>query len=88
MSLIQGFIEGQAKKFLSELRVKLDKWLTENDLDGDGLKDKEQALADFDRISAGVRAAINLAGLLAAYWSKFGPKQLAEAPDDQESQTV
>ncbi len=76
--MFDKFLESQAKRFVSDSRTKFDDFLTNNDVDNNGEKDRQQLLADFDQFTDGVQDCIksgaSMAKLLAAYYNKFGPK--------------
>ena len=54
MGLIQTFIEAEAKRSIHQYRERFAEWLSSVDIDGDGVNDRQQILADFDRIRDGI----------------------------------
>lgn len=76
MSLIHKFIEAEAKRSFHGYRERFAEWLSAIDIDGDGVNDRQQILADFDRIRDGLIEVIDgLADLLqlaSLYQQKYG----------------
>jgi hypothetical protein len=77
--MFDKFLESQAKKMAADSRAKFEQFLTENDVDNNGEKDREQLLNDFDQFANGVQECIksgaSMAQLIAAYYNKFGPRE-------------
>lgn len=87
MNLIHKFIESEAQKAFHDYRDRFDKWLSTVDLDNNGETDKQQILADFDRIQNGalelLSGANDLLQLAAQYYDKYGkqpPDTAAKTP--------
>jgi hypothetical protein len=76
MNLVQKFVEHESLRVLSGYRKRFEEWLSTVDIDGNGQLDKEQILADFDKIQDGVMTAISgasdLARLAQEYRKKYG----------------
>jgi hypothetical protein len=76
MGLIQAFVEAEAKKSIHRYRERFAEWLTSVDIDGDGVNDRQQILADFDRIRDGIMEVIgglaDLQQLSYLYQQKYG----------------
>lgn len=76
MNLVQKFIESEAQKAFHNYRERLDEWLSTVDIDGNGETDKEQILADFDRIRDGLLDVVggltDLHRLARDYYEKYG----------------
>ena len=76
MGLIQTFIEGEAKRSIHQYRERFAEWLSAVDVDGNGVNDRQQILADFDRISDGISEIIgglaDLQQLSYLYQQKYG----------------
>jgi phosphoribosylformimino-5-aminoimidazole carboxamide ribonucleotide (ProFAR) isomerase len=76
MGLIQAFIEAEAKKSIHQYRERFAEWLSAVDIDGNGVNDRQQILADFDRISDGITEVIgglaDLQQLSYLYQQKYG----------------
>ncbi len=76
MGLIQTFIEGEAKRSIHQYRERFAEWLSAVDVDGNGVNDRQQILADFDRISNGIAEVIgglaDLQQLSYLYQQKYG----------------
>ncbi len=76
MGLIQTFIEAEAKKSINQYRERFAEWLTSIDIDGDGVNDRQQILADIDRIRDGIMEVIaglaDLQQLSSLYHQKYG----------------
>ena len=76
MGLIHAFIEAEAKKSIHQYREKFAEWLSSVDIDGDGVNDRQQILADFDRIRDGIMEVIgglaDLQQLSYLYQQKYG----------------
>ena len=76
MGLIHAFIEAEAKKSIHGYRERFAEWLSAVDIDGDGVNDRQQILADFDRIRDGIVEVIgglaDLQQLSYLYQQKYG----------------
>ena len=76
MGLIQTFIEGEAKRSIHQYRERFAEWLSAVDVDDNGVNDRQQILADFDRISNGISEVIgglaDLQQLSYLYQQKYG----------------
>jgi hypothetical protein len=76
MNLVQKFIESEAEKAFHGYREKLDTWLSTVDIDGNGETDKQQILADFDRIRDGLMDVVggltDLHRLARQYYDRYG----------------
>ena len=76
MGLIQAFIESEAKRSFHGYRERFAEWLSDVDIDGNGVNDRQQILADFDRISDGIAEVIgglaDLQQLSYLYQQKYG----------------
>ena len=76
MGLIHKFIESEAKRSFHGYRERFAEWLSDADIDGDGVNDREQILADFDRIRDGIMEVIaglaDLQQLSDLYQQKYG----------------
>ena len=76
MGLIHKFIESEAKRSFHGYRERFAEWLSSADLDGDGVNDREQILANFDRIRDGIMEVIgglaDLQQLISLYDQKYG----------------
>jgi hypothetical protein len=75
MGLIQAFVEAEAKKSIHGYRERFAEWLSSADLDGNGVNDRQQILADFDRIRDGILEVIgglaDLQQLISLYDQKY-----------------
>ena len=58
MGLIHEFIESEAKRSFHGYRERFAEWLSSVDIDGDGVNDRQQILADLDRIRDGIMEVI------------------------------
>jgi len=76
MGLIHKFIESEAKRSFHGYRERFAEWLSDVDIDGDGVNDRQQILADFDRIRDGIMEVIaglaDLQQLISLYDQKYG----------------
>ena len=76
MGLIHKFIESEAKRSFHGYRERFAEWLSDADIDGDGVNDRQQILADFDRIRDGILEVIgglsDLQQLSSLYQEKYG----------------
>ena len=76
MGLIHKFIESEAKRSIHGYRERFAEWLSSIDIDGDGVNDRQQILADFDRIRDGIMEVIgglaDLQQLSYLYQQKYG----------------
>ena len=76
MGLIHAFIEAEARKSINQYRAKFAEWLASVDIDGDGVNDRQQILADIDRIRDGIMEVIgglaDLQQLSSLYHQKYG----------------
>lgn len=76
MGLIHAFIEAETKKSINQYRERFAEWLASVDIDGDGVNDRQQMLADFDRIRDGIIDVISgladLQQLSSLYQQKYG----------------
>jgi len=76
MGLIHAFIEAETKKSINQYREKFAEWLASVDVDGDGVNDRQQILADIDRIRDGIMEIIHgladLQQLSSRYQQKYG----------------
>ncbi|NJD57238.1 MAG: hypothetical protein FIA94_12675 [Nitrospirae bacterium] len=75
-NLIHAFIEVEAKKSLHRYRERFAEWLSSVDIDENGVNDREQILANFDRIRNGIMEVIgglaDLEQLSYLYHQKYG----------------
>ena len=76
MGLIHKFIESEAKRSIHGYRERFAEWLSSIDIDGDGVNDRQQILADFDRVRDGIMEVIgglaDLQQLSHLYQQKYG----------------
>ena len=76
MNLVQKFVESEAQRVFHDYRKRFDEWLDEVDIDGNGQTDKQQILADFDRMRDGamdiIAGASDLSRLAREYYTKYG----------------
>jgi hypothetical protein len=76
--MFDKFLEMQAKRFISDSRDKFEEFLTSNDLDNNGEKDRQQLLDDFDQFAKGIHECVlsgsSIFNLVAAYYNKYGPQ--------------
>jgi len=83
MGLIQAFIEAEAKKSFHGYREKFAEWLSDADIDGDGVNDRQQILADFDRIRDGIMEVIGGLADLQQLTSLYNQKYVNEIKIDE-----
>jgi hypothetical protein len=79
MNLVQKFVESEAQKAAHGYRQRFETWLASVDIDNNGTKDREQILADFDRIRDGMIEVIggltDLQRLAHEYYTKYAHDQ-------------
>lgn len=84
MNLMQQFVESEAKKIFSNYRERFNNWLEVTDIDGNGVKDKEQILENLDRVRDGLLEVLSATGdlhnLATKYYQTYG-KDFAEGKD-------
>ena len=83
MGLIHKFIESEAKRSFHGYRERFAEWLSSADLDGDGVNDREQILADFDRIRDGIMEVIAGLADLQQLTSLYSQKYVNEIKIDE-----
>jgi len=84
MGLIHKFIESEAKRSFHAYRERFAEWLSDADLDGDGVNDREQILADFDRIRNGIMEVIGGLADLQQLTSLYSEKYVNEIQIDEQ----
>ena len=83
MGLIQAFIESEAKRSFHGYRERFAEWLSDVDIDGDGVNDRQQILADFDRIRDGIMEVIGGLADLQQLTSLYSQKYVNEIRIDE-----
>jgi len=83
MGLIQTFIEGEAKRSIHQYRERFAEWLSAVDVDGNGVNDRQQILADFDRIRDGLMEVIGGLADLQQLTSLYNEKYVKEIKIDE-----